>query len=138
MKITIIATFILFCGIFFIAPNMVTADEGQSVNDLDTICSQSKNENSSLCIGWKQGSDNTDDSDNVVLDIITKVINFLAYAAGIMAVFYVIWGGFRYVKSAGSAEKAADGRKMIIYALVGVAVIVLSRYIILFFIKTIQ
>ncbi|MCU0667241.1 MAG: pilin [Patescibacteria group bacterium] len=135
MKQAVLSLYILLFWLTFIAPSAVLVAEGKAVDDLDAICSQSKNKNSSLCIGWRQGSENTENSDNVVLDIIKRIIDLLAYIAGILAVLYIMWGGFRYIKSAGSSEKAADGRKMIIYALIGVIVIVLSRYIVLFFIN---
>lgn len=104
----------------------VLAQDGQAVKDLDALCSQADYKDSSLCIGW------SDDSDNPALETITVIINALAFFGGVLAVIYVMWGGIKYLKSAGAPDKAASGRQTIIYALLGVVVIAVSRSLILF------
>src|SRR5438876_5244694 len=52
-------------------------------------------------------------------DTVIKVINILLYLAGILAVIFVIWGGYLYITSGGNEESAAKGRKALMYALIG-------------------
>jgi TRAP-type C4-dicarboxylate transport system permease small subunit len=44
----------------------------------------------------------------------------------VVAILMIIIGGFMYVTSAGSEERAKSGRKTVMYALMGVAVVILA------------
>ena len=49
---------------------------------------------------------------------------------GLIAVAFIIIGGFRYITSAGNEEAAEGGKKMITDAIIGLVVIILSYTII--------
>lgn len=97
--------------------------------DLTEVCLT--NPTSSLCKGYKQGEEATP-GDNAVLTLIKRIINILSFVAGALVVFMVIYGGFKYITSAGEPQKAASGRQTILYALIGIVVVVLARQLILF------
>lgn len=59
-----------------------------------------------------------------LVDIIGKVIQALLLIAGALAVAYLIYAGIMYIT--GGAKGDADAKKMIINAITGVVVIVLS------------
>lgn len=63
-------------------------------------------------------------------DLITKVINILLAVAFLVAVLFLIVGGFRYIMSAGNAETAEAGRNTIINSLIGIVVIILAYVIV--------
>ena len=63
-------------------------------------------------------------------DLIVRVINILLGVAFLFAVLFLIWGGFRYIFSAGNEESAEAGRNTVINSLIGVAIIVLSYVIV--------
>ncbi len=65
-----------------------------------------------------------------IVEIIQIVGGWLLMAAGALAVVFLIIGGLQYMTSAGNAEKAAAGKKTIIYALIGVAVVLLSLFLV--------
>jgi len=67
--------------------------------------------------------------------VINKVANIFAFLTGIAAVFVIMIGGFMYLTSGGDAGKAKSGRSAVIYACVGLAVVVLARVIINFVIS---
>lgn len=67
--------------------------------------------------------------------IIMKIANILAWFAGAIAVLIMIFAGFRIVKSSGDPAKIAQARETIIYALVGLVVIVLARFLVGFVIS---
>lgn len=50
--------------------------------------------------------------------------------AGIVAVFFIIWGGFKYIRSAGDPKQADGARQTITYAIIGLIIIFLSYFII--------
>lgn len=64
--------------------------------------------------------------------IINKAANLVALIAGMIAVLIVVIGGFMMVVSNGDAQKFANGRSAVIYALVGLVVIGLARIIVSF------
>lgn len=76
-------------------------------------------------------SDDTDLASGLI-SMINRVLTFL----GILLLFIVIYAGFLIITSDGKEDAITKGRKMIIYALIGVIVIVLS-YTIVNFIGTI-
>jgi hypothetical protein len=59
--------------------------------------------------------------------ILYKTSRILATVAAIGAVIMIMVGGFVYITSGGDASKASNGRRMIIGAVVGLAVIALAE-----------
>jgi predicted permease len=59
-----------------------------------------------------------------------KIIDYALYFAALIAVFFVIYGGYLYIFSAGSDEKAKTGRKTLVNALIGLIIITLSYAIV--------
>jgi ABC-type multidrug transport system fused ATPase/permease subunit len=68
--------------------------------------------------------------DNSFKGILLFVIKQVLSVAGLIAVAFVIWGGYQYVMSGGNDEMAEKGKKTLINAIIGVAIIVLSWMII--------
>ncbi len=66
-----------------------------------------------------------------VTSILTSVIKDLLYFAGIIAVVFMIIGGYRYMTSAGSEEGAKKGRATLTNAVIGLVVIILAYVIVL-------
>lgn len=58
--------------------------------------------------------------------MIQGIVNILLYVAGAIAVLFILFGGFRFVTSAGDASKAASARNTILYAAIGLAAVALS------------
>lgn len=58
--------------------------------------------------------------------VIGGIVNFFLGFVGLVAVLILIYGGFTMITSAGDADKFAEGRKMIIYAIIGIVIIVVS------------
>jgi hypothetical protein len=64
--------------------------------------------------------------------LIGYVLTWLFTFAGIAALFFVIFGGFKFITSGGEKEKVEEGRKTITWALVGMILIFLSFAIVRF------
>ena len=64
--------------------------------------------------------------------LIGKVTRDVALWAGIIAVIIMIIGGFMYITSAGDSGKVSRAKDTIIYAAVGLVVIVVGQAIIIF------
>lgn len=59
-----------------------------------------------------------------------KVIEWALGIAFIVAVVILIYGGFKYIISAGNEESAKTGRQAIFNALIGIVIIVLSYVVV--------
>ena len=62
--------------------------------------------------------------------------NVFIYAGGVVAVAFLIFGGVKYVNSAGDAARVQSAKNTIVYAIVGLIVVALARAIIGFVIGT--
>ena len=54
------------------------------------------------------------------------IVNFFLTFLGLIAVVMIIYGGFLYVTAGGNNEKIESAKKIIMYAVVGIIVILLS------------
>jgi hypothetical protein len=61
---------------------------------------------------------------------IMRIINIALIVAGLIAVLFLIIGGFRYITSAGNEEVAENAKKIIINAIIGIVIIILSFVIV--------
>lgn len=69
---------------------------------------------------------------------IQEVINILLYVAGVAAVIVIVIGGIRYITSDGDANQANQSKKVIIYAVVGLVVVVFSYAIVNFILEQVK
>jgi hypothetical protein len=69
--------------------------------------------------------------------ILKKASLVLAILGGVAAIIIIIIGGFRYVTSAGDANKAASARNAIVGAIVGVVIIAAAEVIVIFVVSRI-
>lgn len=58
------------------------------------------------------------------------IINYALALAGIVAVAFLIFGGFRYITSGGNDEAAESGKKIITNSIIGLIIIILSYVIV--------
>jgi hypothetical protein len=59
-------------------------------------------------------------------EIVVMIINYSLFFIGALALIFVIWGGIQYVTSGGDAEKTTKARNTLLYAIIGVVVVVLA------------
>ncbi|HSW96995.1 MAG TPA: hypothetical protein VLF89_04160 [Candidatus Saccharimonadales bacterium] len=59
-------------------------------------------------------------------NILQTVITVLFLIAIVMALFYLIYGGFQWMTSGGDQEKLGGARQTMLYAVIGMVVVALS------------
>lgn len=64
--------------------------------------------------------------------IVKKILNLLSWITGLLAAVYLIIGGAKIITSGGNSDSVKSGRRMIIYALIGIVVVISSNLIINF------
>lgn len=65
-----------------------------------------------------------------IAGVIINIINFVLAFAAALAVLFIIIGGVRFIISAGNEEAASNAKKIILYAILGLLVILLSFVIV--------
>lgn len=70
---------------------------------------------------------------------VSAFITIFTIIVGVMAVVMIIFGGYKYITSGGDANKVAAAKATVMYALIGVVLVVLSQLILRFVIaKSVQ
>ena len=83
---------------------------------------------------WIECPEALDICDNTLLQLITRISNILLLLVGLVAVLFIIIGGFQYITSAGNPENVSKAKNTILYAIIGIIVTLLSYAIVKFII----
>lgn len=70
--------------------------------------------------------DNPDGIGGVVWIIVLNIIDIALRLVGLLAVGFIIYGGFRYLTSAGDPSRAAAGRDTIFKAVIGLVIAIVA------------
>jgi hypothetical protein len=76
-------------------------------------------------------------SKTTVGQLIFSVIQVLLILSAVVAILFIIIGGFRYMTSSGNQEQADKGKKMITSAIIGLVIVILSYTIVSILIRTV-
>jgi hypothetical protein len=74
-----------------------------------------------------QVPDTTIETVDDMIALLATFVDWLYALLLVVAAFYLVWGGLDYVLGGGDATKIETGRNKIKYALIGVAVAVISK-----------
>jgi len=77
-----------------------------------------------------------DDAKSKLGGIVEAVTDFLSVLVGALSVIMIIIGGFKYITSSGDSSKVASAKSTIIYAIVGLLIVVFAQVIVSIAINT--
>ncbi|MEZ4180339.1 MAG: pilin [Candidatus Doudnabacteria bacterium] len=63
-------------------------------------------------------------------DLVRNIIEWALYIGAMLAVLFIIYGGYLYLTSGGNDSQVKKGKETVIYALVGLVVIVMAWVIV--------
>ena len=63
--------------------------------------------------------------------LLVRIIEWALYAAGGVAVLFLIYGGFQYITSRGNEEQTEAAKKTITAAIIGIVIIIMAFAIVL-------
>lgn len=66
------------------------------------------------------------DLQNFVWTIVLNIIEIMLHLAGYVAIFFIIFGGFKYMTSAGSADGMTKAKGTIMNAVIGLVISIMS------------
>lgn len=79
----------------------------------------------------------TEDANSSLILTIINIVNALLAFAGLVAAIFIVIGGVRYITSQGDEDAVAGAKNTILYAAIGIIVILLSAVLVNFVIGTI-
>lgn len=122
-KITTKITSILVLAMLLVpAFSLVTAPSAYAASSKDAACEG---------IGLTGGNCGAGAGSGVT-DVIATLINLLSVVVGIAAVVMIIIAGFKYITSGGESSNVAGAKNTLIYAIVGLIIVVLAQFIVHF------
>lgn len=62
--------------------------------------------------------------------VLSNVVNFALIASGVVALFFIIWSGARYITSGGDQKRVEGARKTLTWAIIGLILILISFLIV--------
>lgn len=77
-------------------------------------------------------------NDTSIQGFIIRIINYITSFAAALAVLFIIIGGLQYITSSGNEERIQVAKKTLLYAIIGLLLIVLSVVIINTIISTLK
>lgn len=60
----------------------------------------------------------------------TGIVNWALVFAGVVALFFLIWGGIRLIMSGGEKTSVEEGKKTITFAIIGLIIVLLSFFVV--------
>lgn len=121
----ILGTLTLALGILMYTPAITQAAA------FTDVCKTGVNSgNSAVCQQQSDTSNNISGTNGIII----KVANLIAIITGITAVFIIIVAGIRFITSSGDPSGVTSARNSILFAVIGLIVIIVARSIVVFII----
>ncbi len=76
--------------------------------------------------------DNVDVPDTELPQLILQVVNWFLMIVGVLALVFLIYGGFLYITSHGDENQVEQAKKVILFAVIGIVVIGIAASIVNF------
>lgn len=123
---------------------MVPAASASPLTQFGAKCTQNANDRILLFPPWYKGLDcdakghPTANELNDLWVVALNIIEWFIIAASYLAVAFIAWGGFKYIKSRGEPGKLAEAKTAILQAIIGLGVALVSVAIVEFVTGVIQ
>ncbi len=129
MRLTTLKTYLVslaaaFALVFSAAPALVAA-ETTGVTQGPVGCGIELQTGNNCPVDGKLGEEK-------VIGIIKQIINVASLLVGAVCVIMIIFGGFRYMVSGGDSSGVTTAKNTILYAVVGLVVVLLSQALVRF------
>jgi hypothetical protein len=71
-----------------------------------------------------------------IQSLASKIVNIFSIIVGIASVLMIIYSGFRYVTSGGESNSVSSAKNTLIYAIVGLIIVIISQLIVRYVLGT--
>jgi hypothetical protein len=114
---------------FFLSTASASA---QAINIAQSLCAGANLDYSAINNSGACGSGQIEASTLQLNNFVTSIISLLSWAIGVVAVFMIIVGGFKYITSGGDSAGVTAAKNTILYAIIGLVIVALSQLIVRF------
>jgi len=83
-----------------------------------------------ICSGINSAGGTCSDSGAGLTRVMRLVVRIISVVAGVAAVIMIIVGGLRYITSGGDSSKVASAKSAIVYAIIGLVIVVFAQIIV--------
>lgn len=73
------------------------------------------------------GGDCDNTTGSAVPDLVASITSIFAWVLGILAVIFIIYGGFKYMTSTGDSSKVGAAKSTILFAIIGLVIAVVAQ-----------
>lgn len=91
-----------------------------------------------FCLGTVKDETVLSTTEDSAQTVIVRLINLALTFLGLISVVLILWGGFRWMTAGGNDEQVGEAKKIIIAAVIGLAIIISAYAIANFFIGSIK
>ena len=132
----LIATIFAFAFSFAPAALVAGSAYAATTQSQDSLCAGASLDASKIGSTTACSSSNANAATNVT-NIVKLTINIFSWIIGVVAVFAIIFGGFKYITSGGDSSGVTSAKNTILYAVIGLIVALLAYAIINFVIDSV-
>lgn len=110
---------------------MISANQQVLATAVDDACKQQPD--SAFCKTYKPQAG----IENPVTKTIGKVVTLFAIIGGVVAVIWIMYGGFKFITSDGDSGRIEEARKTILYGVVGLVVLIFAQALVTLILKAV-
>lgn len=118
--------------VFVVVVLSASSASAQAVNIAQSLCAGANLDYSAINNSGACGSGQIEASTLQLNNFVTSIISLLSWAIGVVAVFMIIVGGFKYITSGGDSAGVTAAKNTILYAIIGLVIVALSQLIVRF------
>jgi len=124
--------FIVLAMLFTLFYFLTSVASAQGVNIAQSLCAGANLDYGAVNNSGACGSGQVEASTVQLNNLVTSIISLLSWAIGVVAVFMIIVGGFKYITSGGDSAGVTAAKNTILYAIIGLVIVALSQLIVRF------
>lgn len=117
-------------GVIVFSTSFIT--NAQQINIAQSLCAGANLDYSSINNPGACTAASVESSSVQVNNLVTSLISLLSWGIGVIAVFMIIVGGFKYITSGGDSAGVNAAKNTILYAIIGLVIVALSQVIVRF------
>ena len=102
----------------------------KNITPSTSICNDKASGGTGIAKTGTVGCGKVDQGNTAVTNLIKTVIDLASMIVGAVSVIMIIVGGLRYITSAGDSSKVSSAKSTILYAIVGLVIVVFAQTIV--------
>lgn len=77
-----------------------------------------------------------DGAETGIKKLAKNIVNIFSIVIGVIAIIFILYGGFKYITSGGDSNNVSAAKNTIIYAIIGLVIVALAQVIVHYVLNT--